>query len=354
MYSEIIRKQTDCYQSLKSFSNDETVIYPILFYPQNKYYANKLSVDLNNLSEIDTNNITQKIIIDLAKEWINFILQSDYDIYHKNKKTGFWYQISFKMNINSELMVKILVIGSDWKNKISKIFFDNILVLIESKYNIKHSCIYIQWSKNHSCPIKDNNMELIYGLDGIKENILGIDFIITPFTFSQANPNTCNLLYETIHKFINIDNINNIICYGRNVGHICFTIKKNISIFGYNPCNVVDKDLRRTLDNNNINSAIYLYLDEKCELVSHKLGEQFYKNTVIILSPGRNGLKNNVAKSIRKNKINIKKFYYVSCYSKSLVRDLEVIGNCLITRMQPINLFPGTPFYEIILEIELS
>ncbi|AGF85337.1 hypothetical protein QJ854_gp445 [Moumouvirus goulette] len=353
MYAEIIKKQTDCYQSLKKFCNKETIIYPILFHPQNKYYANKLSIDLNNLSEIDTNNVTQKIIINVAKEWIKFILSSDYEIYNKNKKTGFWNQVSFKTNINSQLMIKLLVIGSDWENKISKICLDEFLIKTENKYNIKHTSIYIQWSKNHSCPIKDNNMQLIYGTNGIKENILGIDFIITPFTFSQANPNTCNILYETIHKFINVDDIDDIICYGRNIGHICLTIKKNITIYGYNPCQVVDKDLRKTIILNKITNPINLFLDEKCELISFKFGEEFIQNTIIILSPGRNGLKNNVIKSISENKNSIKKFYYVSCYSKSLIRDLNTIGNCCITRIQPINLFPNTQFYEIIVEIVL-
>uniref|UniRef100_A0A6G6ACG2 Putative RNA methyltransferase n=1 Tax=Borely moumouvirus TaxID=2712067 RepID=A0A6G6ACG2_9VIRU len=349
MYAEIIKKQTDCYQSLKNFCNSESIMYPIIFHPKNKYYANKLSIDLNNLYEIDTNNISQKIICHIAKEWVNFILSSEYEIYNKNKKTGFWYQLSFKMNTNSELMVKILVIGSDWKNKISKTFFNNFLLQLENKYNIKHSSIYIQWSKNHSCPSKDDNMELIYGDDGISENILGIDFIITPFTFSQGNPYTCDMLYNAIHKFINIDNVNNIICYGRNVGHICFTIKKNITIYGYNPCRVVHKDLKKTIQINKLD-VNHLYLDEKCDLISHKLEEQFSQNTVIILSPGRNGLKKNIIESILKN---VKKFYYISCYSKSLVRDLNSIGNCVITRIQPINLFPNTQFYEIIVEIEL-
>ncbi|AUV58433.1 RNA methyltransferase [Bandra megavirus] len=353
IYSEILEKQKNCEESLSIYYNVKTICHTMLFYPKNKYYANKLAIDLNNCNEIDSNIITNKILINIAKEWINFIKSSPYDVYDKKSGLGFWNQISFKINCDNELMVKIMVIKNNWIQKISCLNLQKIIKYIDTKYSVIHNCIYIQWSENQSCPYKDDNMQLIWGSNGILENILGINFKITPFTFSQGNPNTCDLLYSTIHKFINIKNNTNIICYGRNIGHICFTIPQKSIIHGYNPCRVVDTDLRETLYINNIKPIIYLSLDEKCNLISNKLFEITNCDQIIILSPGRNGLKKNIIGSIKNNRNQIISFYYVSCYTKSLVRDLESITNCCISRIQPINLFPNTPFYEILVEIIL-
>lgn len=353
IYSEILEKQKNCEKSLAIYCNSKTICHTMLFDPKDKYYANKLAINLNNCNDIDSNIITDKILINIAKEWINFINSSPYDIYDKKSGLGFWNQISFKINCNNELMIKIMVIKNNWIQKIYCLDLKNIIKYIDTKYSITHNCIYIQWSENQSCPNKDDNMQLIWGSNGIFENILDINFKITPFTFSQGNPNTCELLYSTIHKFIDIENNTNIICYGRNIGHISFTIPQKSIIYGYNPCRVVDTDLRETLCINNIKPIIYLFLDEKCDLVSNKLSQITNYDQTIILSPGRNGLKKNIINSIKNNKNKISRFYYVSCYTKSLVRDLESITNCCISRIQPINLFPNTPFYEILVEIIL-
>ncbi|ANB50599.1 putative RNA methyltransferase [Powai lake megavirus] len=352
IYSEILEKQKFCEKSLFKYYTDKTMCHTMLFYPKDKYYANKLAINLNNCNEIDSNIVTKKILINIAKEWIIFIKSSPYDIYDKNSGSGFWNQISFKINCDNELMIKIMVIKNDWIKKISCLDFQNIIKYIDTKYSVVHNCIYIQWSENQICPNKDDNMQLLWGSNGILENILGINFKITPFTFSQGNSNTCDLLYSTIHNFINIKNNTKIICYGRNVGHICFTIPHKLIIYGYNPCRIVDADLRETLNVNNIKPKIYLFLDEKCDLISNKLSEITNSDQIIILSPGRNGLKKNIINSIKNNR-KVNRFYYISCYMKSLVRDLESITNCQITRIQPINLFPSTPFYEILVEIIL-
>lgn len=356
MYSDIIRKQSDCYDSIKNFCTSESQLYPIKFYPQNEYYANKFGLDLNNLTKIDNNTISQKVLLEIAKIWAIFIMDSEYPIFDRKTGKGFWNNVSFKKNNDNQLMVKILVVGQ-WIDKINSDYFDQLIELVYNKCRIDTHCIYLQYSQNKSSPDKQENIQLFAGSNGIQENILGINFWITPFTFSQANPNTCEMLYETLHQFINIDHDKrSIICYGRNVGHICLTLKSTKNVWAYNPCPVVDSDLKRTLTSNIISINIQLFLDTKCELISDKLNllDQYDKsNYLLIVSPGRNGLKNNVIQAIKQSRSIIKEFYYVSCYSKSLIRDLKNIENCHIEKAQAIDLFPSTEFCETIVKIVL-
>ncbi|XWV26291.1 hypothetical protein QJ857_gp0784 [Tupanvirus soda lake] len=349
---EIMAKENFCHKSLEKYFTNETAKLPILFFPRDKKYANKLGIDLNNLNEFHKNTISQDILISIGKKWVEFILKSDFPIYNRKTGIGFWNQLSFKINKNSHIMVKIMVIGTNWKEFLFDGYFNMFIEELDSAHGTNHGAVYVQWSKNNSHPYKDENIVLVYGNDGITENILDINFHITPYTFSQGNPYTCNMLYRNIHKFVDNFGTKPIICYGRNVGHICFTWQKKVKVYGFNPCPIVDKDLRITMSHNVIIPNINLILDIDCSKTADTLKVINHENT-IILSPGRNGLKSNIISAIKVAKSNIKEFYYISCYVESLIRDLENISDCKITKIQPIDLFPNTKFCEMIVKIIL-
>ncbi|XWV25036.1 rna methyltransferase [Tupanvirus deep ocean] len=350
---EIMAKEKFCHKSLEKYFTNETTKLPILFFPRNKKYANKLGIDLNNLDVFYKNTVTQDILINIGREWIEFIHKSNFPVYNKKTSVGFWNQLHFKINKNSQMMVKIMVIGENWKDFLFDNYFDVFIKELDSRYGTNHGAVYIQWSKSITCPNKDENIVLVYGKDGITENILDINFHITPYTFSQGNPFTCNMLYRNIHKFIDNFGTKPIICYGRNIGHICFTWQKQVKVYGFNPCPIVDKDLRITMLQNHIVPDISLILDIDCNKTADTLRITNNNNTIIV-SPGRNGLKPNIISAIKISRTNIKEFYYVSCHVNSLVRDLESIGECKITKIQPIDLFPSTKFCEMIVKIVLS
>ncbi|BCS83152.1 RNA methyltransferase [Cotonvirus japonicus] len=355
LYQDVIEKQHECHKSLQLFYERNVYIKPIAFYPVNSRYANKLSINLNDTGDIVTNIITQDILKHIGLEWINFISKTNMPIFDKNKNTGFWNTISFKINTNNDIMIKIFVVHNQ-TFFLDKDFFDEFINYLDKKYRTNHASIYIQYSNSKSNPIKDDNMTLFYGDPGTQENILGVNFHITPNTFSQGNPFTCDMLYKLTHNFIDDFHDKNskksIICYGRNAGHICFTLDTKKIIYAFNPCPVVDRDLRVTMNINDIIPEINLELDEKCCKISEKISMS--KDFTLIVSPGRTGLKTNLSDAINSSRSTIKDFYYISCYSKSLIRDLNRITDCTISKIQPVNLFPNTQFYESIVKITLN
>ena len=356
-YHDIITKQKYCYNSIKQFSTKSTINLPIKFYPVNEFYANKISIEFAEERQLESNHITQHNLLTIAKHWIDFISKDTRPIYSRKTKQGFWNHLSLKINTKSQLMVKLLVVTIDDKylDYFEKDFFNQFIDDIDGQYNIVHQSIFFQHSHNQSCPIKDDNLVLFYGTNGIQEEILGINFWISPSTFSQANSYTCDQLYQTVHQFIDYSFSDQIVCYGRNVGHICFTLTNVLDkkIIGYNPCPVVHDDLIKTINTNLIIHNIELHLDIDCQKISNTL--QFVNDSIIVLivSPGRNGLKKNLAQAISCSRKTIRQFYYISCYTKSLVRDLNLIGNCYIERAQAIDLFPGTKFCEVIVKVVL-
>lgn len=350
---ELDSKQKYCYDQLKKYIIYSTLKSLILFGPKNKYYANKIGIDLNNIEQFEQNVITKPLLKLVGKKWISFIQNTKLAIYNKKYFTGFWKHISFKMNEHNHIIVKLDVYNKEIKHDIIiHSYFDKLIKDIDLEFNTTHTAVYLQYTSTNSMPTKNDNIILVYGAEGMTEKIMDIEFTITPYTFSQGNPYTCQMLYEYVHKFIDNICLNPLICYGRNIGHICFTLGKDCKVYGFNPCPIVHKDLQNTIINNKIIPSINIQLDPECNLFADYINK-YDSNHDIIISPGRNGLKPIIIKAIKVARHKIKYFYYISCYIKSLVRDLDDINGCILEKIQPIDLFPRTPFCEILVKITL-
>jgi hypothetical protein len=282
-------------------------------------------------------------------------------------------------------------VTSDCDSVSSTDIFTGIIDQTEEKFPVKVRSLRIQFATARDAE-KDAMSQVIYGTDGIFETVLGHKFFITPKTFSQGNPYTCDLLYQNVtsvinHLFQKMDSSypTNLICYGRNVGHICFPfiqkIKDEITdgychspcqmfvplteslkvvfdkIYGFNPCQFVHQDLMVSLKANDLENVSEFNLE--CTLDCQKIINHINylddtMNHLLIVSPGRSGLNKSLAKSIGSARDKLKSFIYVSCSMDTLIRDLDVIGGCQLIFIQPIDLFPGTEMCELIVEIGLE
>ena len=124
---------------------------------------------------------------------------------------------------------------------------------------------------------------------------------------------------------------------------------KNIYAIDSNEINI--KRGKRNQELNKITNINFVLgnIQDKVEDIFYR---QIGKKTLIV-NPPRRGLYNIVLECINNYMTQFKQIIYVSCNAESLKRDLDKLdfGNKKVRNIIPINQFPNTEHYEIIVNI---
>ncbi|MBO5573043.1 MAG: 23S rRNA (uracil(1939)-C(5))-methyltransferase RlmD [Clostridium sp.] len=199
--------------------------------------------------------------------------------------------------------------------------------------------------------VKDEGTEVLYGSPVIHEELLGLTFEITPFSFFQTNSLGAEVLYGKVREYAlegMADPPRVIFDLYSGTGTIAQILapvaekvvgveiveeaveaaRKNAAANGLSNCEFIAGDVLRVVDG----------LSEKPDL--------------IILDPPRDGIH---PKAIGKIiAFGVKRMVYVSCKPTSLVRDLEILQNAgyRAVRTCCVNMFPSTSGIETVMLLE--
>jgi len=192
--------------------------------------------------------------------------------------------------------------------------------------------------------VKADELHLLYGKDCITEEILGLKFKISPFSFFQTNTFGAEKLYSIARDFAgDIDDkvVFDLYSGTGTIAQIMAPVaKKVIGI------EIVEEAVNMARENANLNG-----LDNVEFIVGDVLKEVDNlkeKPDLIIIDPPRDGIH---PKAI--NKIidfNPDKFVYVSCNPVTLVRDLKVFEErgYKVEKVKLMDMFPRTPHVECV------
>ena len=194
------------------------------------------------------------------------------------------------------------------------------------------------------------DLRLIYGRNYIIEEILGLKFKVSPFSFFQTNTFGAERLYSIVREFVG-DEKNNIVfdlysgtgTIAQILSPIC---QKVIGI------EIVEEAVEKACENAKLNKLDNVeFIAGDVLKVVDTIEE---KPNLIIIDPPREGIH---PKAI--NKIidfNPDRFVYVSCNPVTLVRDLKVFEGrgYKLDKMRLMDQFPRTPHVEAVVKIEKS
>ncbi len=193
--------------------------------------------------------------------------------------------------------------------------------------------------------IKNEGTDILYGQDYFYEELLGLKFKITPFSFFQTNSLGAETLYETVREFISAENLTGSTVFDlySGTGTIAQILspsadkvigveiveeaveaaKENAALNGLSNCAFIAGDVLKVIDN----------LEEKPDL--------------IVLDPPRDGIHPKALEKIG-GKFGVENMVYISCKPTSLVRDLETLQRYgyQVMRGCGVDLFPGTCHVE--------
>ncbi|CCQ97087.1 Uncharacterized RNA methyltransferase CTC_01941 [[Clostridium] ultunense Esp] len=196
--------------------------------------------------------------------------------------------------------------------------------------------------------VKADKLNLLHGREYILEEILGLKFKISPFSFFQTNTFGAERLYSIVRDFIEDEKTNIVFDLYSGTGTIAQILspvcEKVIGI------EIIEEAVEMAIENAKLNGL------HNVDFISGDVFEEVdklkEKPDLIIIDPPRDGIH---PKAINKI-INFapQTFIYVSCNPITLVRDLKIFMDkgYKIDKMKLMDMFPRTPHCEVIVKLE--
>lgn len=263
--------------------------------------------------------------------------------YHKSTNIGFLrYLLVRKAEKTGQILINLITTNQSTLNE--KEFVDLILNL-NLRGTIK--CIAHSIYDGVADVARADEMKVLYGEDKIVEELLGLKFNISSFSFFQTNSLGAEKLYSTVRDFIGTTKDKTIFDLYSGTGTIgqilAPTAKKVIGI------EIVEEAVEKATENaklNNLTNCTFISGD-----VLKKIDELDDKPDIIVIDPPREGIH---PKAIQKI-INYtpQTFIYISCKPTSLTKDLPVFldNGYKVERVQCVDMFPMTGHVETIVSL---
>ncbi|MBI5325162.1 MAG: 23S rRNA (uracil(1939)-C(5))-methyltransferase RlmD [Ignavibacteriae bacterium] len=293
-------------------------------------------LDIDECYLID--NLALSVLIDIK----NKALDSDIKPFSEKTHHGFLKNLVFRIVSSGKTMV--ILITTDYSNEEEKKFVD--WVFNHLKNNLKIDSI-IHAVNNSVNTVAVGDIKRTEGEDSLIEEIEGVKFKISPFSFFQTNtgqlPSFMNSIIE-LSQFNNSDIVWDLFC---GTGAISLALSGIVqSVYGIELNENSISDAKENARLNNIKNTEFMAYD----LNSKTPGEIFKylpECDVLVLDPPRAGLHKNLIDFILK--ISPLKIIYVSCNPASQARDYSLLEEFYkIFKIQPVDMFPHTYHIESI------
>jgi len=297
--------------------------------------ASKLSIDICNL----------------VKLWITKYSKLDVIVYPEFE--GFWRHIIIKENMDKDYIISLRFNDYDTHQELwdlEKPKFIRFLISHSNQYSYNLKGLYYQKCIGKAEPSRQDIFHRVYFQDNLYETILGYTFVINVGCFFQVNTQLARILYSIVQGFYKGkkgDVLLDMCCGIGMFGILMSKYFKDIVGMDNNPCN--SELVYENLKINNISNYNYIEGNVEDNIDSILSKDRQYS---IIVNPPRRGLYKSFIDMINLRKEFIKDMVYVSCNGESLARDLEFLGTGWdIEKIVPLDQFPNTNHYEIIVKI---
>lgn len=190
--------------------------------------------------------------------------------------------------------------------------------------------------------VQADEVKILYGRDYIIEDLLGLKFKISPFSFFQTNSKGAEKLYSIVRDFLgNADSkvVFDLYCGTGTIGQI--VAQKAKRVLGIE---LIEEAVISARENAKLNNLT------NCEFIAGDVAKVIQtideKPDVIILDPPRAGVHPTAMDYVIK--FNAPDIVYVSCNPKSLANDLKVLTDrgYKVEKVKLMDMFPHTPHVE--------
>ena len=272
---------------------------------------------------------------------LDFFKSRDTKYYHTGRHEGYLrHLVVRKAHFTGEILINLVTTSQASMDL--KELVDEIL-----KLDFKGKVVGILNTINDSLAdvVQADAINVLYGRDYIVEELLGLEFKISAFSFFQTNSQGAEKLYSIVRDFVG-DAENQVVfdlyCGTGTIGQIvAANAKKVIGI------ELIEEAVEAAKENAKINKL------DNCTFIAGDVKEEVKKleekPDIIIIDPPRVGIHPKALKDIIS--FNANKLIYVSCNPKTLVRDLEVLQEegYRVEKVKGMDMFPHTNHVESII-----
>lgn len=291
----------------------------------------------------DIVNITDCQIVDndynlIVKCALNIAQQMGPPFYHKMRHEGYFRHLVVRRAESSGDILVNIVTTSQAEADLTKLR-DALLEL-----PLSGKIIGILHTTNDSLAdvVQADKIDILYGQDYFYEEILGLKFKISPFSFFQTNTLGAEVLYKTARDFVGETKDKVIFDLYSGTGTIAQMLapvaKKVVGV------EIVEEAVEAAKVNAELNGL------DNCEFIAGDVlkvvDELEDKPDFIVLDPPRDGIH---PKAIQKIiDFGVEQMVYISCKPTSLARDLEVFeaAGYKVKRATAVDQFPNTVHIE--------
>lgn len=185
------------------------------------------------------------------------------------------------------------------------------------------------------------NDKLIYGNAYIIEELSNVKYSIYPNAFFQVNTENMKIMYDKVKEYAGSgDKLLDLYCGTGTIGIYLKDNFREVTGIEVNKEAILNANINKNL--NNLNDINFI-----CGDASIAKNNNY---DVIVVDPPRSGLSKKVIDFL--NKSNAKTIVYVSCNPKTLKRDLDLLSEYKMKKLECINMFNKTKHCEVITAID--
>lgn len=276
----------------------------------------------------------------ILKATYEYFSEKNIPFYHKFSHEGYLRNLLVRKAVKTgEILVDIITTTqiefdlTEYANLLAGLSFDGTLS------GVLHT-------KNDSMAdaVINEGTETLYGKDYIYEELLGLKFKITPFSFFQTNSLGAEVLYTKTREFVgNIDDqvVFDLYSGTGTIAQIMAPVAKKVV-----GVEIVEEAVVAARENallNGLNNCEFIAGD-----VLKVIDEIEDKPDMIVLDPPRDGIHPKAIEKIID--FGVERIVYVSCKPTSLARDIEIFEarGYKVEKVRCVDMFPGTVHVETV------
>ncbi|MGN0398157.1 MAG: 23S rRNA (uracil(1939)-C(5))-methyltransferase RlmD [Candidatus Fimimorpha sp.] len=276
----------------------------------------------------------------ILSETLKYFQQANTPFYHKMRHEGVLRHLLVRKAAKTkEIMVALVTTTeqtldlTEWKQRLLELSLEGNITGILHILNDSLADV-----------VQSDETILLYGRDYIEEELLGLRFQITPFSFFQTNSLGAEVLYQTVRDYIGETNERVVFDLYSGTGTIAQVLapvaKKVVGV------EIVEEAVEAAKMNaakNGLDNCYFLAGD-----VLKVIDQIEEKPDLIVLDPPRDGIHPKALDKIIQ--YGVERIVYVSCKPTSLVRDLQILQQrgYEVIKAKAVDMFPGTANIETV------
>lgn len=279
----------------------------------------------------------------ILKESLAFFQDAELPYYRVVNHEGYLRNLVVRKGIHTDEIMVNIVTSSQCEFDMSK--FADMINGLELKGNV----VSILHTINDGLAdaVQCDEMRILYGVDYLHEEILGLKFKISPFSFFQTNTKGAEQLYTIARDFIG-DHSNKVVfdLYSGTGSIGQLMAEKAKKVYGIE---IIEEAVVAANENAKLNGL------DNCEFIAGDVKDTVksldVKPDLIIVDPPRPGIHKQAIKDICD--FGAKEIVYISCNPKTLVDDLkDFIGYGYVPeKVKCMDMFPNTPHCESVVKL---